>query len=114
MTLDIHGAMQRLGNDVALFQEFIGFYQEDCPRILGSLETAVVAQDAEGVHNAAHSLKGLVASLGATDVAAQAAALERSSRAGDLSDAPEGFAKLLTEIERLNQELAAFRENAKN
>jgi len=109
MTLDLQRAMQRLGNDVSLFQEFIGFYEEDYPRLVQSLKKAVDAKDAEGVHQAAHSLKGLVASLGATDVAASASTLERMGRGHDLSEAASTFAKLRSEIDRFNSELASFR-----
>jgi HPt (histidine-containing phosphotransfer) domain-containing protein len=113
MTLDLNGAMLRLGNDVTLFEEFIGFYQEDYPRLLKELQEAVKQRDGEAIHHASHKLKGLVVSLGATDVAAAASALERMGRAKDLSEAEETLARLETEIEQLNAELAAFSRKQK-
>jgi HPt (histidine-containing phosphotransfer) domain-containing protein len=113
MTLDLNGAMVRLGNDVALFEEFIGFYEEDYPRLLKELEEGVENRNSDAVHHAAHGLKGLVASLGATDVAGAAGSLERMGRTKDFSEADEVLSKLAAEIEKLNSELAAFRRKKK-
>lgn len=113
MTLDLNGAMQRLGNDVSLFEEFIGFYEEDYPRLLAELKQAAQARNGEGVHHAAHGLKGLVASLGATEVATVTGALERMGRTRDFSEIDETMEKLQVEIEQLNAELAAFRTRMK-
>jgi len=113
MSLDVNGAMLRLGNDVSLFEEFIGFYEEDYPRLLKNLHNAVDSQDSEGVHHAAHGLKGLVASIGATDVVCAAGNLERLGRTKNLSEATALLEKLDAEIEQLNQDLASFRKTAK-
>jgi HPt (histidine-containing phosphotransfer) domain-containing protein len=113
MTLDLNGAMVRLGNDVALFEEFIGFYEEDYPRLLKDLREAVKNRDGDAVHHAAHGLKGLVASLGATDVAAAAGSLERMGRTKDFSETDAVLSKLQAEIEQLNAELETFRRKKK-
>jgi len=113
MTLDLNGAMVRLGNDVALFEEFIGFYEEDYPRLLKDLREAVKNRNGDAVHHAAHGLKGLVVSLGATDVAAAAGSLERMGRTKDFSEADAVLSKLEREIEQLNSELASFRRKEK-
>jgi len=113
MTLDLNGAMVRLGNDVTLFEEFIGFYEEDYPRLLKELKEAVASRDGDAMHHASHKLKGLVVSLGATDVAAAAGTLERMGRAKDYSEADEVLTKLQADIEELNAELAEFRRKKK-
>jgi len=105
MVLDLSGAMQRLGNDQSLFLEFIGFYEEDYPRLLKNLCEAVATRDGEAIHHAAHGLRGLVVSLGATDVAATTASLERIGRSGDFSEAEAAIRKLQAEIRELNLEL---------
>ena len=110
MSIDCDGVMKRLGDDRALFQEFIGFYDEDCPRLMGQLADAVNSGDAEAMHLAAHSLKGLVASIGATEVVDQAATLERMSRAGDLNEAEVTLAKLQAEVQQLCSDLAPYRK----
>lgn len=109
MTLDLQGAMQRLGNDLSLFHEFIGFYEEDYPRLLKAIQTGAAGRNAEAIHHAAHSLKGLVASVGATDIVATCTALERMGRSGDLAEADETVQKLEADIERFNRELSEFR-----
>jgi len=113
MTLDLNGAMLRLGNDVTLFEEFIGFYEEDYPRLLKELQEAVAKHDGDAIHHASHKLKGLVVSLGATDVATLAGALERMGRVKELSEADETLAKLHKEIDQLNRELGDFRRQKK-
>ena len=113
MTLDFEGAMLRLGNDFSLFEEFIGFYKEDCPRLLKALRDGVAERDAEVIHQSAHSLKGLVASLGATDVASSAAALERMGRANDLSDVGEGLRNLEGDIAKFEAALENFQKSKK-
>lgn len=113
MTLDLNGAMLRLGNDVTLFEEFIGFYEEDYPRLLKELNEAVAKRDGDAIHHVSHKLKGLVVSLGATDVAASAGALERMGRTKDFTDVEETLPKLRSEIEQLNRELREFRRKKK-
>src|SRR5689334_16273079 len=110
MSLDLDGAMARLGNDVSLFEEFIGFYEEDYPRLLNDLRSAVKSQDFEGVHHAAHGLKGLVASIGATEVVSAAGNLEKLGRSKNLTEAEPLLEKLDTEIEQLNRDLVSFRQ----
>ena len=104
--------MDRLGNDIALFKEFVGFYEEDYPRLVQNLELAVQARNGDAIHHSAHCLKGLVASLGATQVASLAGSLERMGRSGDFSEIDGTLAHLHTEIEQLNLDLIPYRKTA--
>jgi two-component system, sensor histidine kinase and response regulator len=105
--------MARLGNDAALFEEFIGFYREDCPNLLGSLRSAVKERNSEAIHHAAHKLKGLVASLGATDVVASANSLERIGKSRDLADLDPALQKLESDLAAFEKELDAFQHSLK-
>jgi HPt (histidine-containing phosphotransfer) domain-containing protein len=98
-------ALERLGNDVALFREFIGFYCDDCPGFLVALRAAVRNHDCGGAQRAAHALKGLVASLGAEAAASLAATIERYAHDGDLSKMPGLLESLDREIGLLDDEL---------
>ncbi len=109
MSIDFEGAMQRLGNDLSLYQEFIGYCEEDCPKRMAEIISAVEAGNAPALLHAAHGLKGLMASLGAKDVVVHASALERMGRADDLETAPETLAKLQADIDQLPRELEPYR-----
>ena len=110
MALDLNGAMDRLGNDIALFKEFVGFYEEDYPRLVQNLDLGVQARNGDAIHQAAHALKGLVASLGATQVVSLAGSLERMGRTGDLTEVEGTLTQLHAEIEQLNFDLAPYRK----
>jgi two-component system sensor histidine kinase/response regulator len=112
MALDLRGALDRLGDDIALFKEFVGFYEEDYPRLIQNLDSAVQARNGDVIHHAAHALKGLVGSLGATQVASLAGSLERMGRAGDFSEIDSTLAHLHAEIEQLNIDLIPYRNTA--
>jgi HPt (histidine-containing phosphotransfer) domain-containing protein len=109
MALDVKAALARLGDDEALFREFVGFYDEDHPRFVEALKAAVAARDGEAIHHTAHGLKGLAASLGATEVVGVLAKLERLGRSKDLSELVELMARLQSEMRELDQELRPYR-----
>ena len=82
--MDVRDALSRLGNDHELLSDIIGIFLEDSPALLEKIRRAVMGNDPSALQRAAHSLKGLAATLSAEDVAAavlaDAAALESLSR----------------------------------
>ncbi len=58
--IDLAKILLRLGGDRELFGELIVIYREDYPQLLEEVATAVEARDGEGLHQAGHSLKGLI------------------------------------------------------
>jgi HPt (histidine-containing phosphotransfer) domain-containing protein len=94
-------AREATGGDDDLLREIIGIFLEDFPRMLEDLERALGAGDADAVRRAAHTLKGSVAVLGATALAAVAKDAEDHARAGDLDAARDDIARVQAEARRL-------------
>ena len=76
---------------------------ENVARQMQSLRDAATRLDLDVVAFAAHSLRGTVASLGATEMAAVCQQIEDCARTGELGD----LDRLLGELERHAAEVAA-------
>jgi two-component system, sensor histidine kinase and response regulator len=82
-------AIGRLGGDLELYRELVRSFLSDSAGLLPRLQAAIAASDADAVHKAAHSLKGVAATCGAVAVAEAAANLEASALDRNLSVASE-------------------------
>jgi two-component system, sensor histidine kinase and response regulator len=105
--MDAKDALQRLGQDEELLTEIIQIYLEDSPAMLQAIHDAVTQADARSLQRAAHSLKGLSATLSAQPVATAAYRLEQMGATGNLSEAAAAVAQIEERVEELN---AAVRE----
>jgi HPt (histidine-containing phosphotransfer) domain-containing protein len=79
-----------------LFHNLLAVYAKDTPQELKALRAAAAAGDGDAVARVAHKLKGGVAGLGATEMAATCALIEDCAQAGDLGALDE----LLAELDR--------------
>jgi|GEM_PF-386869 len=104
--IDREEALERLGGDEELFAEVAGVFLADAPRLLNEIRAAIAAGDADGVHRAAHGLKGTAGYVGGKPAADAAQALESAAAAGELAETPHAFEKLATEVNRLAKVLA--------
>jgi two-component system, sensor histidine kinase and response regulator len=101
--VDVASGLRRVLGKPQLYQRLLGKFaasQQDFP---AQLRTALAAGESEAAERLAHSLKGLAGNLGATDLAAQAAALEsavKDARHAELES-------LLGELEQGLQALVA-------
>ena len=82
---------QAIGDDRALLRELIETYLEDAPRQIDMMRSGLAARDVEQSHRAAHTLKSISATVGATALSAAARELEAmtlpaTTAATDLSD----------------------------
>jgi HPt (histidine-containing phosphotransfer) domain-containing protein len=85
--LDVDGALRRLGGDVELFEQISQIFLEDAPALIHSAREAMAHNDAAELRRSAHSIKGMMAQLGAAAGVTAAYRLEQCGAAGDLSDA---------------------------
>jgi HPt (histidine-containing phosphotransfer) domain-containing protein len=99
--VNISAALRWVDDDRALLAELVEIFLEDCPRRLHELEQAVKEGNANGVRHAAHSLKGMVAGLGAGPAHGLAAEVEGLGKAGDLSKTSDLLPTLLLEFARV-------------
>src|SRR5438093_383143 len=74
--IDVAASLRRMGNNRELFCEVVAIYDEDSPQLLERIRAAIREGDAARLHQAAHSLKGLVSNFGAGAAAEAAYALE--------------------------------------
>lgn len=107
-TLDVKDALQRLGNDEDLLRDIVQIYLEDSPAMVEKIHAAVTGADANGLQRAAHSLKGLAATLSAAEVVGVASQLEHMAASRNLADAASAAAAVDQRIAELNEALREF------
>ncbi len=74
------------GDAAALIERIFGLYEAHAPEALERLESALRTSSGDDVANAAHALKSLSYSVGATRVAMACGALEAAARSGEDAD----------------------------
>jgi len=82
-----------------LVAELFESFRQEAPTLIASMRTAVTQGNAEKLKQAAHSLKGSSASLGAKPLSALSAEVEKMGRAGSVTGAAE-------KIDQIEQEYA--------
>jgi PAS domain S-box-containing protein len=90
--------MGRVGGDHALLVELTQIFRAQVPKIQADIERSLKAGDAKALEQAAHTIRGSVASFGARRAVAAAQSIEQMAHLGQLQD----VAPL---IEELNREL---------
>jgi HPt (histidine-containing phosphotransfer) domain-containing protein len=91
---DLDSLRAWVGDDLDLLDEIAAEFVVQVPHWIAHLESAVGARDAEGLHRAAHSLKGAVGPFRVPAVRDPAAALEALGATGRLDQAPALLAGL--------------------
>ena len=107
--MDVSSTLKRLGNDVDLFNQIIQIYLEDSPDLFASARQAISENDAPSLRRAAHSLKGLTATMSASRAVSAAFHLEQLGAGSDLDEAPAALEQLNQRLAELNAALEAYR-----
>jgi HPt (histidine-containing phosphotransfer) domain-containing protein len=107
-SIDLDGALERVGGDFDVLREVAGLFLEESPKLLAALQQALRTGDASGVARAAHNLKGCVSTFCAQQAYEAARALETAGRSENLSQATRDLARLSSAIEALAPELLAL------
>lgn len=101
--VNVDELLARVDNDAELLRELIAIFKTEFPRHLSALRQAIGQGDLKNIQKSAHTLKGMLLSLGATRAAAAAATLEHTSDDIALNRALETFESetigLLPELE---------------
>jgi signal transduction histidine kinase/CheY-like chemotaxis protein len=98
-------ALQFVGGDRELLHDMTGLFLERHSLLLGRVEAAVLAKDAEALCEAAHAYKGAVNHFAAPGVREIALALEKAGRNGELDDIEGLWRHLESEAALLLDEL---------
>jgi CheY-like chemotaxis protein/HPt (histidine-containing phosphotransfer) domain-containing protein len=81
--LNIQAALPRFGNDIQTYQEFLLEFLQSLPERIEQIRTMFVSGDFQSLSKDSHNLKGVAASMGAMQISALAAKLEKQSRKGE-------------------------------
>jgi two-component system, sensor histidine kinase and response regulator len=100
--INVDDALRRLGDDEELLRDIVQIYLEDAPNIIERIHNAAAQSDTNALQRAAHSLKGLGATLSASEVVGAAARLEHMAASKNLSDAAKAVAEVDQHVSELN------------
>ena len=100
--------LERVDNDQELLRDLLNIFKEDFPLTMRSLESAVAAEDLKEAARLAHTLKGMLSSLGGVRTAAAAARLEVIASAGETASLKGALEALKCEAASLLPELQAY------
>jgi two-component system, sensor histidine kinase and response regulator len=107
-SIDLDGALERVGGDFEVLREVAGLFLQESPKILAALQQALRTGDAPGLARAAHNLKGCVSTFCAQQAYEAARSLETAGRNENLSQATRDLARLSSAMEALAPELSAL------
>jgi histidine phosphotransfer protein HptB len=85
---------EQLGAEDPVYGRILGLYLRELPGRMEAIGGAVARGDADALRDAAHSLRGSSATLGATLAAGLSEQLESAARTGELASAPVLFERL--------------------
>ena len=100
---DCAGLLDRVDGDMDVAQLVVQLFLEDAPEQMQAMAAGLSARDAAAVRAAAHALKGAAANVGADQVSALAAEIERQA-------ATDTLIGLTTWCEQLTEALASLRQ----
>ena len=105
--LDPTSTLARVGGNLALLRQLADVFRDDCTRLVGAIRDAVGSGDAAGLRQAAHTLKGGAANLGARPLAALCALVEKQAREGSTEGVEEVLAEAGRQVEDVCRALQA-------
>ena len=106
--LNLPELLNRVDNDRELLADLLTLFQEDFPRLRDALHTAVESGNPSQVETAAHTLKGMLATLSIKRGAELAAAIEAAARAGIVPEIRQAVAAFDREEAELPVAVSSF------
>jgi two-component system, sensor histidine kinase and response regulator len=110
--VDVDELLDRLDGDRVFLAELTELFRADYPRQIGAIHEAIQHNDAHGVKQASHALKGALSNLAASEAREMAANLERLGMSGDLASATTALDGLEKELVRTMESLDALCQEA--
>ena len=105
LIFDHQQLLARVENDRELLRDLLTIFKEDFPRQLLTLREAVEAKDGDLVATAAHTLRGMLSNLAASQAAATAARLEQMGRKNETLGFQEAFVVFQNDVDKLLPQL---------
>jgi PAS domain S-box-containing protein len=100
-------ALAYAGGDRRLLRQVIKLFRADAPGTLRNIGAAIEQQDAEGLRQSAHALRGAMAAIGATAGHQITTRLEELGRSANLDEARELYAQLVSRMDELQAAVEA-------
>jgi CheY-like chemotaxis protein len=107
-SVDWSAALDTVGGDQELLRDLTQVFVDEAKSMLDDVLNARDSRQAKDLRRAAHSIKGALRHLGATQAAAVAEELERAGETEDFSDVPEHFKRLKEEVALVVAEFRRF------
>jgi CheY-like chemotaxis protein/HPt (histidine-containing phosphotransfer) domain-containing protein len=104
---DHEKALDRVGGDETLLAEVIGIFLEDCPRLLGEIDKAVMTGDRASLGRLAHTLRGVASNFALSQVEEASSRLERMAKSAGLDDGRSAIQNLKQAMDRVRPSLEA-------
>ncbi len=105
---DPKAAIQRLAGAEDLYRELLVTFFDGADEAVRRLRTAAEQENAEELHRAAHQLRGVAATCGATGVVSVTEQLERMGRARNLEGSVAVCDELSAEMRQARSELSSY------
>jgi two-component system, sensor histidine kinase and response regulator len=109
---DRAAALKGVGGDAQLFEEILGLFLEDGPRLLDEVRLAVENRDPQELNRHLHILRGSAGHFEASALVAAVRKLELIGRSGDFTDASRLVQHLASEFDRFRQIVDESRQTA--
>jgi PAS domain S-box-containing protein len=106
--LDAKALLEWFSGNRKLLRDIVKTFRDDCPRMMARIRSALAANDANLLAEAAHALKGSVGNFGPTAALDSIRDMEKIARQGKLDGAWELYATLEDEIALLLPALHAI------
>ena len=78
--------LDTVGGDMDLLRQIVGLFLDDYPTSLENLRQAARTGDKDKLYSAAHAIKGMVSNFGADRAVAEAVAIEKRCKSGDMEN----------------------------
>jgi two-component system sensor histidine kinase/response regulator len=110
LPFDPASSLALVEDDQALLVEIIELFLDESPRLMTTIQHTCATGESAELMRAAHTLKGMAGNFGAPKVVALAFELELSGKNGRLDNALPLCETLDQELTRLQEALAAYRQ----
>src|SRR6266404_5604160 len=107
LIFDYEGLLERVEHDRELLRDLLTIFKQGFPPQLLALRQAVETRDGDRVATAAHTLRGMLSNLAASQAAATAARLEQMGRKKETLSFQEAFGVFQNDVDKLLPQLDA-------